>query len=203
MLAGPWLRTFFQEGTPTPAEPPITISNPIPGQALQGLVRITGLVQLDGITSAELDFTYQDDPRETWFLIWRSDRLPESPTIAEWDTTTLTDGNYNLRLLFLTESSQVEYEIAGLRVRNYSPIETDTPPPTVPPAPQDTPIPTPTATATETPIPPTSTPLPTNPAQLTSKDVTDSLGRGALVTIGLFAMLGLYQLVRKTIRRGK
>jgi hypothetical protein len=205
LLATPYPRILPQEASSTPAGPEIAIGYPIPGQALQGLVRITGILQVEGFIYAELDFAYQNDPRDTWFVIWHSDRVPDGQMLAEWDTTTLTDGDYELRLTVKTETNELESLVSGLRVRNYSPIETDTPQPTATPAqqdaPQDTSVPAPTATASETPIPPTPTPLPTNPAELTPEDVTTSLGRGALAAIGIFALLGLYQLVRKSIRR--
>jgi len=190
-----------QDATRTPAAPLIAIQNPLPGQALQGLVTIQGDLNVPGFISAEVSFAYRGDPRGTWFLIAEIDRIPAEGLIAEWDTTALTDSDYDLRVQLHTDEGLVTVEILGVRVRNYSPVETDTPAPTASPAPQDTPVPTHTSTPTATPIPPTHTPLPPNPVQVTREEVLSSLGRGALIALGLFTLLGLYQALRRLGRR--
>jgi hypothetical protein len=197
----PAQRIWAQEATPTLTPQPIVILQPIPGQALQGLVTIVGNLAVPGFISAEVSFTYHNDPRDTWFLIEQLNEIPIGEAITEWDTTILTDGEYDLRVLVDASTGPITIEILGLRVRNYSSIETDTPAPTASPAPQDTPIPTPTETTTETPIPSTSTPLPTNPARISDQDVLSSMGRGALLALGFFALLGLYQAIRSWLRR--
>jgi hypothetical protein len=197
----PAQRIWAQEVTPTLTPQPIVILQPIPGQALQGLVTIVGNLAVPGFISAEVSFTYHNDPRDTWFLIEQLNAIPIGEAITEWDTTILTDGEYDLRVLVDASTGPITIEILGLRVRNYSSIETDTPAPTASPAPQDTPIPTPTETTTETPIPSTSTPLPTNPARISDQDVLSSMGRGALLALGFFALLGLYQAIRSWLRR--
>jgi hypothetical protein len=202
LMAFPLERIKAQETTPTPSPPVIVILNPLPGQALQGLVTIQANLNIPGITSGEVSFKYHEDPRETWFLISELDQSSEVETIIEWDTTTLTDGDYDLRILVNTNSDQLSEHIPGLRIRNYSPIETNTPAPTASTAPEEPEEPTSTAIPTDTPIPPTPTPLPTNPAQLTNADVFYSAGRGALIALGLFALFGLYQVVRNHKRNG-
>jgi len=74
--------------------------------------------------------------------------------------------------------------------------------PTDTPAPGDTPIPSATLTSTATLIPYTITPMPANPAQISREDIFTSLGKGALVSMGLFAGIVLYQTVR-SILKGK
>ena len=79
--------------------------------------------------------------------------------------------------------------------------------PTLTPEPTSTPeaetilIPTPfllavSPTPTKPPRP-TPTPLPTNPVSLAQNQIYFSLGRGALVIIGLFALAGLILRVRR------
>jgi hypothetical protein len=170
-------------------------------------VAITGSIAAPGFQSAELTFTYANDTTHTWF--WIADMArPINGTLAEWDTTTLTDGDYTLRLVVIrTEGSPVEIVIAGLRVRNYTPIETNTPAPTptltapLTPAPWELPAAPPTLTPLPTSARPTLTPLPTNPALLTTQDITLSLGRGALGLLGAFALLGIYLYWRKLMRK--
>jgi hypothetical protein len=139
---------------------------------------------------------------DTWFLIYDSDEAVSDGELTQWDTSTITDGEYKLRLVVtLQDGSQITTDINNLRVRNYTPIETSTSEPTATRAPGDTPAPTITPTPTTTPIPPTATPLPPNPAIISSHDILLSLGKGALVTIGFFAILGLYQLIRSAAGR--
>ena len=226
-LALPGQTTFLQEAptsTPTPdavqatinpqeiqststltttqtITPTVSILYPVTGQALQGSIAISGNTMAENFSSAELLFGYDANPTNTWFLIQSYDRPISGGTIALWDTTTITDGTYQLRLVvWFSDGSQLEQKVTGLRVRNYSPIETNTPTPVTPTAtlpPGETPIPTPTMTI----VPPTVTPLPTNPAEITSQKASESLLKGALGIFGIFAVMGIYQLIKGRIRR--
>jgi hypothetical protein len=142
------------------------------------------------------------DQTDTWFLIYESDEAITDGEMTQWDTSTITDGEYKLRLVVtLQDGSQLTNDINNLRVRNYTPIETNTPEPNATRAPGDTPIPTITPTSTITPLPPTATPLPPNPAIISSQEILLSLGKGALLTVSFFALLGLYQLIRSATGR--
>src|SRR3990172_3307615 len=100
------MRTAAQELTPTNA-PSIAIYSPTPGQALQGIVSIQGNIAIADFQSAELSFTYSSDRRDTWFLIREFTEPASDDALAEWDTTTLTDGDYTLRLtVTLADKSQ-------------------------------------------------------------------------------------------------
>lgn len=192
----------------TPA--PIAITSPANGQALQGSVTITGNTDIPDFVAAELAFAYANDPTGVWFSIASFDTLPPEGVLAHWDTTTISDGDYTLRwIVTLTDGQQLTAYAEGLRVRNYSPIETETPtpiPPTVTPIPSSTlvptltPTPTETATPSATPIPPPPTPLPTNPAKLSGAQVTVSLAQGALVSLIIFTGLALIQVIRSWFR---
>ena len=197
------LRLQAQESTPTTEKPRVYIIAPIPGQALQGSVPISGRTRLPGFQSAELSFTYQDDPRQTWFLIKAFGEPVDEGLLTDWDTTTLTDGVYDLRLMVYRDDERQPLEILlpGLRVRNYTPIETDTPAPTATPQPGDTPVPTLTPTIIPTPIPLTATPLPTNAAMISGSEITTSMGEGVLVVGLAFAMGGVYLGLRGLLRR--
>jgi hypothetical protein len=183
----------------TPA-PGVRLQSPQGGQALQGSVPILGNSDITGFQSASLYFGYQGDRTQTWFLIAQSDQAVKDGTLAQWDTTTISDGNYNLRLIVtLSDSSQQVASVEGLRVRNYSAVETNTPTPVTPTAtavPGDTAVPTHTTTPNPTPVPPTGTPFPPNPAQINGVDIASSMGKGALAIIGLFVLMGVYQGIR-------
>lgn len=172
---------------------------------MKGTVGITGSTELQGFVNARLSFTYSDHPTQTWFLI-RSDIPPvQDATLAEWDTTTITDGVYDLQLIVERQSGEpVVYTVRKLRVRNYTPVETSTPTPVTPTStslPGDTPQPSATPTPTDTPIPPTATALPPNPAQISRQDLGLSLGKGAVFTVGLFALLGIYISIKNIRKR--
>ncbi|OGN90369.1 MAG: hypothetical protein A2Y88_14205 [Chloroflexi bacterium RBG_13_48_10] len=187
-----------------------SIETPIAGQAVQGSVVVKGRTGTEGFQSFEVDFSYKDDPTNTWFLIQEGTAPIQEGVLAVWDTTIITDGEYTLRLLVtLMDGAQVEVLVSDLRLRNYSPIETDTPSPTpfyvtlapgipaVPSTAEHTPTPTPT------PYPMTPTPLPTNPAVITSSQMVLTLGKGAAFSIGLLALLGAYLGVRSIVHKNR
>ena len=188
-------------GSPTASdntpEPGISISFPVPGQALQGDVTIAGYSATEGFVSSELAFAYKGDPTDTWFLIVEATEPVAGGTLAQWDTSTITDGDYSLRLrVMLQNGNHLEAVVPGLRVRNYTPVETDTPTPVTPTAtrlPGETPIPSTTPTIA---VRFTATPLPTNPAEVSGSDIVMSVGKGALAILGLFALMGVYKLVK-------
>ena len=193
--------------------PAVAITAPQDGQALQGAVTITGSAAAEGFQSAELSFAYAADGAQTWFLISEIASPVTDGVLGQWDTTAISDGVYTLRLaVTLQDGQQVTAQVSQLRVRNYSPVETDTPtplPPTVTPLPSGTPLPTVTPTLTVTPAPsatpmtPTATLLPTNAARLSRQALVSSLGQGALAAVGLLSMLGVYGLARTLLRHGQ
>lgn len=180
----------------------ISILSPLPGQAIRGSVPIVVVTTVQGFVSAELSFGYHGDTTGTWFLIAQSLEPIQEEIITEWDTTTLTDGVYDLQLEVLLEDGDPYLTVVpALRVRNYSPIETDTPTPTTTSAPQATPSPTVTPSPTPTKIPPTPTPLPPNPLQVTQQDIWVNLLRGAAGGFAAILLAGLYLSVRKFFRK--
>jgi hypothetical protein len=183
------------------AAPDLSITSPVPGQVLQGSVTIVGYSALPGFVFAQLAFAYAENPTGTWFQIADSGEPVAGGALAQWDTSAITDGDYTLRLTVRFEDgSQREIVVAGLRVRNYTPVETDTPTPVTPTTtlvPGGVPV---TATLTRT-ARASATPLPTNPAEITTQNLATSLGKGALAVLGFFAFMGAYLLVRKIRER--
>jgi hypothetical protein len=188
--------------------PDVVIVEPQPGQSIQGVIAVMGRTSIPAFQSAEVLFGYANDPSQTWFFITESTTPVEAGLLAEWDTSTLTDGNYTLRLVvYRTDGSRVVVIVPGLRVRNYSPVETSTPAPISAPTASATPLPgsdpqvTQPALATATPAPATITPLPANPAELSPQDISHNLLRGAAGTSLALAALGLYLAIRKLLHR--
>lgn len=189
----------------------VVITAPLPGEALQGDISISGNTAIEGFSASEISFGYAGDPSETWFLIQYSTLPVSDGLLANWDTSTITDGDYTLRLvLSLLDGTQVTLLVPGLRVRNYTPVETDTPtplPPSATPGP-GTPLP-PSATPSSTPIPSatalpaTPTPLPTNPAIISERDVLSTALQGAVIGAGSLLLLGAMVGIRQWLRNRK
>lgn len=179
---------------------PVGIDAPHTGEVLQGVVAINGYTEQPGFRSMEVDFAYASDPTHTWFLIQQGATSTKEGPLASWDTTTITDGNYRLRLqVFLQDGRVLESVVDNLYVRNYTQVEASlveehasgqrTPTPTV------TPLPDFQVLVKE------PTPLPTNPAQLTPQHLQESAMQGVLVVGGLLAAGGLYLGIRLIARR--
>jgi hypothetical protein len=168
------------------------IISPRSGDVIQGTQRIIGTSEITGFLSSEVSFAYLDDPTNTWFLISRSDQSVQNGTLGEWNSTDVTDGEYSLRLrITLDDLSEIDVTVAGLRVRNYTPIETPTSNPSIPT--EEKPalvILAPTSA-------PTYTPLAPNPAQMRSESILSSMGYGAIVVVVLLLVLGMYLRFRR------
>jgi hypothetical protein len=180
------------------------IISPAAGDAVRGIVQIQGDIDIDEFQSWELTFGYMRDTTGTWFFIAEGDQPIQDDILTQWDTTTISDGTYNLRLtVFLEGGRRTHIIVPDVRVRNYTPIETTTPTPTLTATPFTiTPQPSQTPTVT---IPPTETltltPLPTNPIEITSRNVSNSLMRGAAGALAAFLILGVYATLRKVLRK--
>lgn len=174
--------------------PPVAITSPAPGDVLRGQVNVLGSTNAPNFVSAQLDFAYASDSAETWFpLQVLSQPVFDSPLFT-WDTTAITDGEYILRLrVFISDGTVQEVKIP-VSIRNDT-LPTPTFVPTSTPEQVDVQIPTPfllAASPTPTDVPrPTPTALPANPASLDQTSIYASLGRGALVILGVFAFAGL------------
>ena len=189
------------------AQDTIAITSLSAGEAIRGVVSITGITATEGFLFWELTFGYAGDTTGTWFLLDEGEGPIEDGILTEWDTTTITDGTYNLRLTVnLEEGRRTHFIIPDLRVRNYTVIETITPTPTLTLTPFTlTPEPTTTLTATvpptETPIPNTPTPLPTNPVEISNADVSSSLVRGVAGVFAAFLIVGVYTSIKRSVRK--
>lgn len=213
-------RAYAAQGQPTAEPPQVGVRSPQPGQALQGSVPVVALLPGEGFQAAELSFSYDGDERDTRFLIAEIEEPAESGELALWDTTTLTDGVYSLRLAVqMTSGEQATVVVPGLRVRNYTPIETNTPAPPTAALPEagspdmpgtQSPTAVVNATLPASPDPFTGPsgpgnaaspePLPTNPAQVSNRAVAASLGKGALAAVTAFTLLAIYREVQQVIR---
>jgi len=157
---------------------------PTPGSPVQGLVTISGSANHPEMVSYDLAFAYPDDPTGTWFPILEDSTAPVvRDRLALWDTTSLTDGTYDLRLqVRLRDGTILEALAPGLRIRNRTPIETPTLAPVpIGPSPQPTSSP-----ALEV------TPGVADRPAPTGQSVAQSWLAGALGALALLGFLGGY-----------
>ncbi|MDR3578285.1 MAG: hypothetical protein P4L50_30865 [Anaerolineaceae bacterium] len=174
------------------------VASPKPGQALQGVVTIKGSTNISNFQSAEVSFRYDRQDNSSWFLLQQSSQPVDNGALATWDTTTIADDTYRLRVVVtLQDGSTLTTEVPGLRVRNYTAVETSTPAPTSSAA-QSVPLVAAAGTLT---VFPTPTDLPANPAQVSPASLTASAAQGGLFTAIIFMCIGGYLLVRSVSHR--
>ena len=174
------------------AEYEIKLISPQNGEAVQGLVEIFGTTETDEFIDYEISFSLMSDSERTWFPVIYSQESVDEDTLAEWNTSTLTDGSYAIRLIInLVDQDPIIIIIEEIRVRNYTPIETPTP------APTGTAVPGELPTATASPVPPTATALPGNPAEIVPAEINSALTWGIGATVGILILLGLYSLIKR------
>ncbi len=175
------------------------ITAPAPGQVVQGPVAIAGTTGVPNFASAELDFGYASDATNTWFLIQSTSQAVSNAMLASWDTSTISDGDYVLRLRVYLQDGTSQDVAVTVKVRNYTSLPTASP--TVAPTALVLDVATPLLAApseTPTPVPPApSTPLPPNPAAVTTNEVYSGLWRGGLVVGALFILMGLLLYLRQ------
>lgn len=175
------------------------VTSPQPGEVLQGVVPIIGSTVAPGFLSYEVSFTYDREDSKTWFLIQQSNVNVPDGNLAVWDTTTITDGDYRLRVqVFLDDGQSENLIVSGLRVRNYTPVEQQPTLETQQTPSFQTPDDIPTVSTV---LPPTPTPLPENPATITSKGLANSLLIGLVLATGVVLFFGLYFAWRNSRRR--
>ena len=175
--------------------PPIAITFPVSGDVISGEVTIVGTTDILGFSSSQLDFSYASNPTDTWFALQSSVQPVADSPLAVWDTTLITDGDYVLRLRVFIEDGSFQDVMVQVKVQNDTPILTPTPVITPTPTRVDEGAPTPflvasSPTPTLTPRP-TPTLLPTNAVSLDQTAIYTSLGRGAIVILGLFIFAGI------------
>ena len=163
---------------------------------------VTGTLDIPSFASAQLDFAYASDTTDTWFTLQTFSGPVVNSTLATWDTTSITDGDYILRLRVDFEDGTFQEVTVPVTVGNEA-VPTATPLPPTPTAENVAVlIPTPfllAASPTPTEVPrPTPTALPANPASLERDEIYASLKRGALVIFGLFVLAGIIIRVRRT-----
>jgi len=175
----------------------VRILTPDDGSVLQGIVTVKGTVAGVGLQNGEVGFRYQDGGSESWFFLEQFNEPIVDATIAQWDTATIADGTYQLRVIaYYADGHQLETIVSNLRVRNYTVIET----PVFSTKESELPVLTdvaPTSLPTETSPIATPTPLTVNDLVLTNDDIVSSVVQGAVIGILFLIILGIWMFIRK------
>jgi len=175
----------------------VRIVTPKDGEVLQGNVAINGTVTGVGLQYADIGFQFQDTTSSEWFLIARVNQAVIDENLTNWETSTVADGDYRLRVMAqYSDGHQLEVVSQNLRVRNYTPIETI-----------EATAGGPQATAMQNNLSangsvdrtavPTATSMPGNKLSLTYQDLSQSAIKGAISGVLLLTVLGLWLIIRR------
>lgn len=172
--------------------PSVEVSSPLDGQTLQGSVPITGTVSSIGFASGAVYYTYNQTEDSSWFLISNISQPVNNGTLAIWDTSTISDGDYQIKVeVKYQDGSVLTKIIKGLLVRNYTQAA----------AAQSTAVDISTPVNSTTPqvegTQPAKIPsvYSTNEIAVANAKINNSLLTGALVGGGCLLLLGIYAFI--------
>jgi hypothetical protein len=165
------------------------VDTPLAGSIIQGRVNIEGSTDVIDFQSVEISFRYEEDPTDTWYLIMQGQEKVKNGRLGFWDTSTIADGVYRLKVeVFQTDNHTTEVIIRNLNVRNYSPVE--------PNSPENKKgvsiLPTPSQLIPTLVVKSTPEVLPPNPAQISSSNFSSTLLKGTMVSGLLFGLVAIY-----------
>lgn len=209
------LRARWRDCSSPPDSPPMqvpqaVITSPRMNAVLRGRVEIKGSASIPNFSYYKVEYGHGADP-DSWALVDGQTHPTEviNDVLTIWDTSTVPDGTYSLRLRVVYQDGNYEEAFSRqIVVANAEPTETPTP--TITPTSTPTPIATPTVAIVQPTIPPTPTPVPTptplpsRPGPGTLKIPTIDLGGlgqafcfGAAAAVTLFLLLGVIALLRR------
>ena len=97
---------------------------PSDGEVIKGNVQIIGSITGENLQYADISFSYQNSETDTWFLIASVDTTITDDVIAAWDTSTIADGFYQLRIQAHYDNGDVQDSLVkDIQVRNYSAVD--------------------------------------------------------------------------------
>jgi hypothetical protein len=109
---------------PVLADGDVAILSPSTGESVKGRVEVSGYIKASNTSGFDLEFADDQSDTPGWYLINSGEKLAADGMLGVWDTTQITDGNYQLRLTVrLNDGSASTAIIRGLRVRNYTAVE--------------------------------------------------------------------------------
>jgi len=184
----------------------VTITSPTAGTVIRGSILVVGSTDVQGFLSSDVSFAYAGGSAETWFSIATNPTPVNDGQIAVWDTGSITDGTYMLRLRVTFQDGTVsDAVVSDLKLRNYTvePGGTDDgiPDTAITPSPGPTLAPTASVTSTTVAVPtlnlPMATPLSPNSASLDEAAVYRFLRRGAVLALVALLTIGFALRLRR------
>ncbi len=104
------------------ADDTLRIDSPASNDTVSGIVEIRGAASAPGMMRFRVEFGYDPDPTGTWFLIREGTEPAQNGPLAVWDTTSVSEGEYALRLAaYFTDGSIREVITRGLHLRRENP----------------------------------------------------------------------------------
>ncbi len=151
------LVVLLNPGVAAAQEPVSRITSPQPGATLREVAIITGTATHPGFSFYKLEYALE--PGSNWVIIGETHgNQVQDGELARWDTRTVPDGSYSIRLLVVdTTGNYKESIVRQVVVANAGPAGTETATTTA--TPDGTGTATPTVTVTPTLLPATPTVL--------------------------------------------
>ena len=117
------------ECSPSTVLPQVRLSNPTTGQAISGAVQISGVAQGPNFARYQIELAPATAPNNFQPIAGPFTNQANG-TLATWDSTTVPNGAYKLRLAAFASDGGYRYDTIDIGINNVIPTE---PPPTVPP----------------------------------------------------------------------
>lgn len=137
--------TFPAQPTVTSAPYDVRITYPVSGSQIAGFITIVGSASHPRFLQYALEYGPDPNPGNLWYALMAPSRQPViNGGMASWNTTTVSDSTYQLRLhVWLNDGTETFALVTGLRVSNRQPtaVPTRTPTPRPNRAPVINPIP--------------------------------------------------------------
>jgi hypothetical protein len=172
----------------------VIISSPETGSEVEGVVEIHGNVPQADFSTAKVTYSYAGDD-DSWFLITRLDHSVEDGILATWDTSTITDGIYQIRLTVKTvDGAKFESIVTDVRVANYSPLATH-------PNESETVVALQTYLPVETSTMNAATPLAANPAAISDAEIKKTILAGGITGAAVVIMFILWLSIKNHLTR--
>jgi hypothetical protein len=106
----------------------IAITAPKPNESIRGNFAISGSTEISGFSGFELSFAYNSTEKTTWFPIAVSTSRVKDGILAYWNTESITDGMYQLRLrVILNDGNILEELITPVIIQNDTPVASISP----------------------------------------------------------------------------
>ena len=175
----------------------VRILSPQKDEVLQGKIDIVGTASGIGFQYAEVSFRFHNSESGTWFLLSQIGEPKIDELLASWDTSTIVDGDYQLKIqAYYEDGHTIESIIGNLRIRNYSPIETVTPTKIQSQLVESTRI------SSEITEPSNSTkqyatPMPKNELTIELQEISVYAIRGAVIGLLFLIIIGIWLLIRR------